>query len=98
MTPAPTRWGLRGDPVLWQMMTDRVSNHPLPTDETALRQIFLSCFKDLTDHDLDNAPDHLRVAATDRANGGMSRGHISGTFWRDQAWPLILSRFDATQG
>lgn len=90
--------GAGGDPILWQMMLEHLAKHPMPKDQKAMRQIFSASSCELTDHVLDDAPDHLSVPTTDRPNGGMSRGMISGVFWREKALPLVLSRLDAAQG
>lgn len=94
MVPPPTQWGLRGDPILWHMMSDALADMPLPVDRDKLRMIIQDCFLKLTNHAVADAPNALAVPATHRANGGMSRGMICGPFWRDTGLPLILSRFD----
>jgi molybdenum cofactor cytidylyltransferase len=93
MQPPPRRWGLRGDPLLWEAMAEALRTHPFPLDEMALNLSFATVFEALTDHPLETAPEHLRVTWTRRENGGMSNGLVSGPFWRDTCWPLIRDRF-----
>lgn len=91
------RWGLRGDPILWQMMADSLTDVLVPNDQATLLVIVTSAFKDLTNYTLEDAPDHISVPATHRANGGMSRGMVSAEFWRETGLPLIISRWHATR-
>ena len=98
MMPVPEQWGLRGDPALWDMLAGRFRQTPLPEDGTSLRLAIEVAFLNLAGAPIADAPAQLFVAATDRDNGGMSRGHVSGIFWRDTVLPLLLARFTAARG
>jgi len=69
MAPAPTPWGLRGDPVLFDAMKDVFHVCAMPRDETQLRAAFEAAFETLTDTALADAPYVINVAWTRRGNG-----------------------------
>ena len=89
----PPRWGLRGDPMLWDDMRAVLSDRPLPADVQALQTLLARAFQALTGTALDCADAALAVEAYHRPCGGMSNGQVSPRFWRDTALPLILARF-----
>lgn len=88
--PPPPQWGLRGDPYLWQELRRHFERTPLPPTAAELTTLLETAFETLTDHPLATpAPFFIERFA----HGGMSSGHISPTFWRDEALPLLLARF-----
>ena len=86
----PTRWGLRGDPFLWQEMKSRVSDHEYPETEQQLITLLEQTYRELTGDAITNdSPIFI-----ERYNqGGMSSGVVSPQFWSEQAIPLLLSRY-----
>ena len=89
----PTRWGLRGDPLLWADLRAVLKDRPLPRDPAALQTLLAQAFEALTGATLDRTDTAIAVAAYRRDNGGMSNGQVSPAFWRDTAFPLILARY-----
>ncbi|MCB1642318.1 MAG: hypothetical protein KDI37_11340 [Xanthomonadales bacterium] len=88
--PEPVRWGLRGDPYLWQEMAEHFRQAPLPTDLRDLAQQLVDAFEQLTGQSLSTVGNlHLPR----HAHGGMSSGGIATQHWREQLLPLLLSRF-----
>jgi hypothetical protein len=91
--PDPPRWGLRGDPMLWQDMRAVLCDRPLPDNVDELRDLLHRSYDALTGHKIDEDESAVRVAAYRREGGGMSNGQVSPAFWRDTAIPLIEKRF-----
>jgi hypothetical protein len=88
--PEPPRWGLRGDPFLWREMAELFRHTPMPETAVELSAALTQAIELLTQHSLD-ASDNFFVERY--SHGGMSSGHICPAFWREQALPLLLSRF-----
>ena len=95
----PIRWGLRGDPHLWNEMRAALRGKPLPDDLGAANAVLLTTFKKIVGVELPNpgkAPDPDKVYLKKFATGtGMSDGQVSLLFWRDTAMPILLDRFAA---
>ncbi len=91
--PAPTGWGLRGDPMLWQDMRAVLTGRPLPASAPELRDLLEQSFAVLTGHRIDTGQNPLKITAYKRPAGGMSNGMVSPEFWRETAIPLIEQRF-----
>lgn len=85
------RWGLRGDPPLWEAMQARFETEPLPASADALRSMIAAAFLALTGSPIDSEKP-VYVEAFER--GGMSSGLVSPEFWRETAPPLLLSRWE----
>ena len=89
----PHRWGLCGDPCLWEEMARLVD---LPT-RASLQQVhahLLGLFAGLTGGSLD-ADEPIRVDRYE--TGGLSEGWVSPAFWREEAIPLLLGRYTEGQ-
>lgn len=90
---APSQWGLRGDPHLWQELRPHLAATPMPADAQQLQSILEQAFHSLSGQPLATEEDCFFV---DRyAAGGMSSGMVSPEFWRDTALPLLRERFAA---
>ncbi len=94
--PEPIKWGLRGDPYLWQEMSEALAALPLPSSEAQLAEILEATFERLVG--LPITAQESSVFVERHAHGGMSSGHISLKFWRETAVPLLLARYRAAQG
>lgn len=88
----PINWGLRGDPPLWREMQARFCTTDLPASREALVAELERAFVELTAHSV-QAADFFKVARFD--HGGMSSGMVDPGFWRDTAFPLLVSRYVA---
>lgn len=91
--PEPIQWGLRGDPYLWQEMSEALAALPLPPSEAQLAEILEATFERLIG--LPTSAEESSVFVERHAHGGMSSGHISVKFWRETALPLLLARYHA---
>ncbi len=89
--PRPGRWGLRGDPYLWDELAQALADVRLPRRKRDLWRVLTTAFREATGHSL-NACEMVRIDRFD--TGGMSGGMISGEFWRETAIPLIVGRYD----
>jgi len=87
----PARWGLRGDPYLWEEMKSHFENTPLPATTDELVSLIQTAFASLTAHSVSESENFFIERLS---HGGMSSGHISPEFWRDKVIPEIGSRFD----
>ncbi len=88
--PAPTSWGLRGDPFLWKEMKDLLNGKSWKNIQDLENDLKI-LFKELTGGSLDS-DEFIHIPRY--AHGGMSSGGVSTKFWREKGIPLILSRFD----
>ena len=87
----PEKWGLRGDPQLWDEMRHVIDHYPFPTDVDELEIILKKCFKDLTGQDMVEGGQ----VYVERYNaGGMSGGFVDCGFWTDRGMPLLSRRFE----
>lgn len=94
--PMPISWGCRGDPYLWQEMSEVLATQPLPPSEAQLAEILEATFERLVG--LPTSAQESSVFIERHAHGGMSSGHISLVFWRETALPLFLARYRTAQG
>jgi len=97
MRPTPAQWGLRGDPFLWDAMSRFLGPCSLPKTEDQFLGIVEMMFEKLTGKALpdDHAiSEHDSIFVKRYAHGGMSSGHVSLSFWRSSALPLLRSRFN----
>jgi hypothetical protein len=91
--PVPRPWGLRGDPHLWQAMSDHLADVDLPDSPEETARLLRSTFAELADVDLDDpAPSVYRERY---AHGGMSSGYICLDTWRQRLMPLLVERATA---
>lgn len=93
--PAPETWGLRGDAPLWETMQAALAETPLPDDAGAMRELLARAFEACTGAPLEGQEDAVFVP--ELARGGMSSGHVSRWFWREEGLPLLLARFGAAR-
>jgi hypothetical protein len=87
----PERWGLRGDPFLWDELQQVFTTIPLPCSKTCFIHHFEKFFQELTNHSFKSESDNW-VEKYD--HGGMSSGGISVQFWRENALPVLISRLE----
>ena len=88
----PPQWGLRGDPLLWREMQERLTSVDLPDTPEQLCGIIEAVFQELTGHPIS----HRRPLHVERyRHQGMSSGMIDPEFWRARAIPLLHQRFAA---
>jgi hypothetical protein len=87
---SPLHWGLRGDPYLWEALSQRLAEEVWPKTEAELLARLRALFEELSGGNLDGSEpiyaDHL-------AHGGMSSGLVSPDFWRDVGFPHLLDRY-----
>lgn len=93
--PPPARWGLRGDPYLWQELAQALAAQPLPASPAAVDSYLTSIYEQL----VGEAPHAGRYTFVARfAHGGMSSGHVDAGFWLTQGLPLLRGRLLALLG
>lgn len=86
----PTQWGLRGDTYLWDELLETLADVALPKNRNEIENILDSAFRSATGKSLAFL-DEIEIRRF--AHGGMSSGGISGRFWRENGFPLIIERF-----
>jgi hypothetical protein len=87
---APTQWGFRGDPHLWNEMQARLEDCAYPSTEEAFMILLEETYHQLTGAPLSKS----EPIFVERYNhGGMSSGYISPQFWTEKAFPLLRSRY-----
>jgi molybdenum cofactor cytidylyltransferase len=92
-TPVPLRWGLRGDPHLWEAMRQRFADHAFPADQWSLMDAVRSAFEELTGVRLDANIGHVPIPAY-RTGSGISDGVVDGDWWHDVGQALLLDRWN----
>lgn len=86
----PEQWGLRGDRYLWRDLRERLASVELPSTTSELQRLLENAFWDATSESLTFCGE-FKIERF--AHGGMSSGYISGDFWRQKGFPLILERY-----
>ncbi len=86
----PQQWGLRGDPFLWDDMRDYFEKIESLQSEEEFQKMLEDAFEQLTGSPL-SQEGFIFVPGYDK--GGMSGGHVSPEFWKNQEVPLLLKRF-----
>lgn len=85
----PNRWGLRGDPYLWDELSASLGNRDMPGTPEELRELLENEYKSLTGRSICYKKNFL---VERYMHGGMSSGYISPGFWSSIAIPLLVSR------
>jgi molybdenum cofactor cytidylyltransferase len=88
--PPPEQWGLRGDPYLWESMQEHLEKTHSPADRQALEQVIRDAFTALTGQTITSEEDFYLEQF---ANGGMSGGYISPSFWRKQGMDTLINNW-----
>lgn len=89
------RWGLRGDPFLWEELSKFLAKEPLPASVSQLMALIEKAFFQLVGSQLSDPSPSIYV---DRYNhGGLSGGHVCGEFWRDKVLPELHRRYLAVK-
>ncbi len=88
----PNRWGLRGDPYLWEEMETNFIAAPLPETADQLKVRLEAEFESLTGIPLSSEQEFIFIERL--AHGGMSSGGVSLRFWRETAIPLLIERYN----
>ena len=86
----PSHWGLRGDPLLWQEIAQRIGQHPLPATETLLSELLENTFERLVGYPITHQSDTF---VEKYAQGGLSSGYVCLAFWRETAFPMLKARY-----
>jgi molybdenum cofactor cytidylyltransferase len=89
----PERWGMRGDPHLWREMQAALGHRAYPDTEEQLRLLLEQAYQQLTGMPLANRDPFFIERFS---HGGMSSGYVFPPFWAEQAIPLLLARYRAT--
>ena len=89
--PEPTRWGLRGDPWVWQAMRDHLAGAYLPPSLGEVEAMLYAAFNRLVAVDLATEIEPS-VFREEFAHGGMSSGGIHLETWRVDLIPLLVDR------
>jgi hypothetical protein len=92
-TPVPLRWGLRGDPHLWEAMRLQFAQDALPADQWALIDAVRAAFEELTGVRLGANIGHVPIPAY-RTGSGISDGVVDGDWWHDVGQALLLDRWN----
>jgi len=87
----PIQWGLRGDPYLWMEMGEYFSTVQIPSSVSDLEKEIERAFLLFTGKTLSHRENFF---VEKYAHGGMSSGGISPEFWRNQAIPLLIERYN----
>ncbi len=89
----PQKWGLRGDPYLWDDLRRYFEYIHTPLTEEAFKLEFYKAFLELTGSTLDEE----YIFVPKYAHGGLSSGMVSGKFWSETALPMLIQRLNQYQ-
>lgn len=95
--PVPLRFGLRGDPRLWEAMRLRFADEAFPANQWDLLAAVGTAFQELTGVRLARDIGHIPVAAF-RTGSGMSDGVVDGDWWHTVGQALLLDRWNVARG
>ncbi|MEU9940121.1 hypothetical protein [Streptomyces lavendulae] len=87
----PGKWGLRGDPHVWQALRGTLSGTDLPASADAVARLLRATFEELVEVDLSAEP-APHVYRERYAHGGMSGGMVHLDTWRRTLLPLLVER------
>jgi molybdenum cofactor cytidylyltransferase len=93
----PMQWGLRGDPLLWEEMRIETEMLTLPNNSEELRVLLKEIFCKLTEQSVEHGKNIL-VSRYREKSKGMSNGIVSSDFWLEKGFPLIIQRYNKTNG
>ncbi len=87
----PQKWGLRGDPYLWEELRESFVGVELPLSADGVVELVCGRFEAITGVPLtyDARPYVERFA-----HGGMSSGQVSGLFWIGRGMARILRNYE----
>lgn len=89
----PKRWGLRGDPFLWDYLKSFYSSVQIPYSTKSLKQDIYRIFKQFTGEFPTKGKNYF-VKDFSKPNSGMSSGCLSSDFWLNDAIPLLIKRLE----
>jgi molybdenum cofactor cytidylyltransferase len=87
--PPPPRWGLRGDPYLWQDLEQALAAQPQPGSPAAVDALLARLYLALVG---ENPSAGHRTYVPRYAHGGLSSGYVDADFWLTQGLPLLRQR------
>ncbi|MFF2197690.1 hypothetical protein [Streptomyces sp. NPDC058157] len=87
----PVRWGLRGDPHVWEALRGALSGTDVPPSAEAVAALLRATFEELVEVDLHGEP-APHVYRERYAHGGMSGGMVHLDTWRQRLLPLLVER------
>jgi hypothetical protein len=85
------QWGLRGDPHLWNEMSEHFAHIPIPDSADELVHLIEAAFELSTGHSI---LEEANFYVERFSHGGMSSGVVSPEFWRDKVIPVMCERFE----
>lgn len=85
----PVQWGLRGDPVLWRELAERLKDIDMPESPDVLKEIIEREYEICTGHSIS----YDKSFGIERfKTHGMSSSGVSPEFWVTRGIPLLVSR------
>jgi hypothetical protein len=90
----PWKWGLRGDPHVWNAMRERLRGRPIPENGFDVRRALEETFTEVTGAGLSGTvkhDDHVSLEQF-RTGSGMSDGVVSLHFWVFTGIPILIDR------
>ena len=92
-TTEPERWGLRGDPLLWQLLKMRYQTTKLPYPPEKLPEDIAKIVEGLIGEE-PRSGQIYKVEQFSRVHVGMSTGMIAWDYWLEKAIPLLRERLE----
>lgn len=86
----PKQWGLRGDPYLWDEISEHLQHKEVPKDQKDIEAIILRCIEDIIGCSTEKASE---VFVERYSQGGMSSGVVSIDFWLNKALPFLIENY-----
>jgi len=86
----PDKWGLCGDPFLWDEMQEHCVAHPLNVYDSKIARFVCEYFEKVTGNPLTIDAEYYVERF---AHGGMCSGYVCGEFWISKGIPRLIENF-----
>jgi len=88
----PTRWGLRGDDVLWDKLCESIGDLNMPKDVTEFRVRLSLAYKEITGYVIGTGGDFFVESLKSKLPGGMSSGYVCSEWWLTIGVPFLVDQ------
>lgn len=88
----PTRWGLRGDDVLWEKMCESVGDLEIPKENSKLHEILSHVYEEHTGKPIGEGEEFYVEELKSPFPGGMSSGYVSSEWWQEVGIPFLMDK------
>ena len=88
----PAHWGLRGDPVAWDRLHERLEGVPVPRSIEGALTLLTQQLLELLGIEVEVLEQGEPVYREELARGGMSSGQVALDVWKSRLLPMLATR------